>query len=88
MFELLECNIYEMIKGRRQYLPEPLIKNLMYQLMKAMDHMHKYGALLSCRRPITAFLMCVSNLWCGAFAGTACFTGTSSPKTFSSLTRS
>ena len=41
VFELLECNIYEMIKGRRQYLPENNVKSLMYQLMKSMDHMHK-----------------------------------------------
>jgi renal tumor antigen len=41
VFELLEYNIYEMIKGKRQYLPEGQVKGLMYQLMKSMDHMHK-----------------------------------------------
>ncbi len=41
VFELLDCNIYELIKGRRHHLPEPTIKAYMYQLMKAIDHMHK-----------------------------------------------
>ncbi len=41
MFELLDCNIYELIKGRRHHLPEPTIKSYLYQLLKAMDHMHK-----------------------------------------------
>ena len=41
VFELLDCNIYELIKGRRHHLPEQTIKVYMYQLMKAMDHMHK-----------------------------------------------
>jgi renal tumor antigen len=50
VFELLEYNIYEMIKGKRQYLPEGQVKGLMYQLMKSMDHMHKYACL--CRNGV------------------------------------
>ena len=36
-------NIYELIRGRRQYLQEQRIKNYMYQLLKSMDHMHRNG---------------------------------------------
>jgi renal tumor antigen len=43
VFELMECNIYEMIKGKKQTLPEQTIKLHIYQLMKAVDHMHKHG---------------------------------------------
>ena len=43
MFELMEMNIYELIHGRRQYLAEKKVKLYMYQLLKAMDHMHKNG---------------------------------------------
>lgn len=43
MFELMDCNIYELIKGRKQYLSESLVKNYMYQLVKAIDHMHRNG---------------------------------------------
>ena len=31
MFELMDMNIYELIRGRRQYLPEARIKSYMYQ---------------------------------------------------------
>eukprot|EP01027_Heterolobosea_sp_BB2_P018366 GEZU01025886.1.p1 GENE.GEZU01025886.1~~GEZU01025886.1.p1 ORF type:complete len:456 (+),score=56.72 GEZU01025886.1:193-1560(+) len=43
VFELMERNIYELIKGRRQHLPEEKIKKYMYQLVKAIYHMHKNG---------------------------------------------
>lgn len=43
VFELMEMNLYEMIKGRRTYLPERLIKSVMWQLLKATDHMHRNG---------------------------------------------
>lgn len=36
-------NIYERIKGRKQNLPEALVKSYMYQLCKALDHMHRNG---------------------------------------------
>jgi len=41
--ELMDMNIYEMIRGRRHYLPEVKIKNYMYQLLKSLDHMHRCG---------------------------------------------
>lgn len=43
VFELMDMNIYEMIRGRRQYLPEDKILHFMYQLVKGIDHMHKNG---------------------------------------------
>ena len=43
VFELMEMNIYELIRGRRQYLAEDKILHYMYQLMKGLDHMHKNG---------------------------------------------
>ena len=43
VFELMDCNIYELIKGRTEYLSEDKVKNFMYQLLKAVDHMHKNG---------------------------------------------
>jgi len=41
--ELMDMNIYEMIRGRRHYLPEQKIKSYMYQLLKSIDHMHRCG---------------------------------------------
>ena len=35
--------MYEAIKGRRHYIPESRVKNYIYQLLKAIDHMHRNG---------------------------------------------
>lgn len=43
VFELMDMNIYELIRGRRHYVAEDRVKRYMYQLMKAMDHMHRNG---------------------------------------------
>jgi len=43
VFELMDMNMYESIKGRRHYLPENRVKFLMYQVLKSIDHMHKNG---------------------------------------------
>jgi renal tumor antigen len=43
VFELMDMNIYELIRGRRHYVAEDRVKGYMYQLMKAMDHMHRNG---------------------------------------------
>ncbi len=51
----MDMNLYDAIKGkklvawtlktigRRHYLPEARIKYYMYQLLKAIDHMHRNG---------------------------------------------
>ena len=43
VFELMDMNIYELIRGRSHYVAEDRIRRYMYQLIKAMDHMHKAG---------------------------------------------
>jgi len=43
VFELMDMNIYELIRGRKNYLSERRVKIYMYQLLKAMAHMHKNG---------------------------------------------
>ena len=43
VFELMEQNLYEAVKGRKSYLPEKKIKLYMYQLLKALDFMHRSG---------------------------------------------
>eukprot|EP00762_Andalucia_godoyi_P008242 ANDGO_02980.mRNA.1 putative serine/threonine-protein kinase DDB_G0268078 len=43
VFELMDMNVYELIRGRRHYLPEEKIRLYMYQLLKSMDHMHRNG---------------------------------------------
>ena len=52
VFELMDMNIYERIRGfqcttpltsgRHHHLPETLIKSYMYQLVKGLDHIHRY----------------------------------------------
>ncbi|OMJ85934.1 hypothetical protein SteCoe_12637 [Stentor coeruleus] len=41
VFELMELNMYEWIKGRKHYLPESKVKFYIYQLLKSIDHMHR-----------------------------------------------
>ncbi|KAF4319783.1 hypothetical protein JM18_005660 [Phytophthora kernoviae] len=43
VFELMDANLYEMIRGRRNYLKPDLVQSLMYQLVKSLDHMHNKG---------------------------------------------
>ncbi|KAG1687047.1 hypothetical protein DVH05_005668 [Phytophthora capsici] len=43
VFELMDNNLYEMIRGRRHYLKPDLVQSLMYQLVKSLDHMHNKG---------------------------------------------
>merc|ERR1740129_342922 len=43
VFELMDMNLYEAIKGRRHYLPEDKVRQYMYELLKALDHMHRNG---------------------------------------------
>lgn len=41
--ELMDMNIYELIRGRRHPLSENKIKSYMYQLCKSLDYMHRNG---------------------------------------------
>ncbi|XP_029415751.1 MAPK/MAK/MRK overlapping kinase isoform X10 [Nannospalax galili] len=41
--ELMDMNIYELIRGRRHPLSEKKIMHYMYQLCKSLDHMHRNG---------------------------------------------
>ncbi|XP_012502512.1 PREDICTED: MAPK/MAK/MRK overlapping kinase [Propithecus coquereli] len=41
--ELMDMNIYELIRGRRHPLSEKKIMYYMYQLCKSLDHMHRNG---------------------------------------------
>ena len=43
VFELMDLNLYESIKGKKNYLPEKKIKVQMYQLLKSIDFMHRSG---------------------------------------------
>lgn len=43
VFELMDMNIYELIRGRKQYVKTSRIKLYMYQLLKAIAHMHRNG---------------------------------------------
>ncbi|CAM9960932.1 unnamed protein product, partial [Discosporangium mesarthrocarpum] len=46
VFELMDANLYELIRGRRHYLngqARDLVRGYMYQLLKALDHMHRKG---------------------------------------------
>ncbi len=67
VFELMDMNFYELIRGRRHYVAEDRVKNYMYQLMKAMDHMHRNGIF---HRDIKVSLLVVCRLgtwrWCAA----------------------
>jgi renal tumor antigen len=39
----MDCNLYDIIKVRKNYLNPQKVKYYMYQVMKAVDHMHKNG---------------------------------------------
>lgn len=55
VFELMDCNLYEHIKGtgfdrflsitqgRKVPLKSEKVRNFMFQLLKALDHMHSNG---------------------------------------------
>lgn len=43
VFECMEANLYELMKGRTKKFPEAKIRNMMFQTMQAMHHCHKNG---------------------------------------------
>lgn len=46
LYDAIKGTVIHIVKnalGRRHYLPEARIKYYMYQLIKAIDHMHRNG---------------------------------------------
>lgn len=39
----MDANLYELIKGRRHYLNANLVRSYMFQLVRALHHMHRKG---------------------------------------------
>ncbi|XP_078262173.1 MAPK/MAK/MRK overlapping kinase isoform X4 [Rhinoraja longicauda] len=55
--ELMDMNIYELIRGRRHPLSENKVKSYMYQLCKSLDYMHR--SIFS-KQPYTEY---ISTRW-------------------------
>lgn len=43
VFELMDMNLYELIKSRRQMLSEEKVMGYMFQILKGLDHAHRCG---------------------------------------------
>jgi protein kinase len=43
VFEYMEANLYEVMKGRDKPIPEARVRNLMYQMQQGLAFMHKHG---------------------------------------------
>ncbi|CAJ1348812.1 unnamed protein product, partial [Effrenium voratum] len=43
VFEFMEANLYEFMKSRVRAIPESKVRNIMFQTMQAMNHVHKHG---------------------------------------------
>jgi len=43
IFEFMDGNLYEWCKGRVKMLPESRVRNIMFQTLQAMHHVHKHG---------------------------------------------
>lgn len=43
VFEFMEANLYEFMKARVRSLPESKVRNIMFQTMQAVAHVHKHG---------------------------------------------
>lgn len=60
--ELMDMNIYELIKDKRTYLPEETVKNYMYQLCKSVDHIHRLGIFHRDVKPENVLVKIEENL--------------------------
>mmetsp|Transcript_35242 Transcript_35242/g.92201 ORF Transcript_35242/g.92201 Transcript_35242/m.92201 type:complete len:487 (+) Transcript_35242:303-1763(+) len=60
--ELLTINLYERIKDRKQPLATSLVKSYMYQLCKALEHMHRNGIFHRDVKPENILLDLEDNL--------------------------
>jgi protein kinase len=43
VFEFMDANLYEFMKQRVRPLPESKVRNIMFQTMQAVHHVHKHG---------------------------------------------
>lgn len=43
VFEFMEANLYEFMKGRTKPFTESKVRNIMFQTMQALHHVHKHG---------------------------------------------
>ncbi|KAA6374773.1 MAG: putative MAPK/MAK/MRK overlapping kinase, partial [Streblomastix strix] len=43
VFELMTCNLYEIIRGRKEYLAESKVKMYIYQMLRALEFLHRNG---------------------------------------------
>lgn len=43
VFELMEANLYEALRGRRSRLPEPAVARWLWQALSAVDHLHRHA---------------------------------------------
>uniref|UniRef100_A0A1I7YXU1 Protein kinase domain-containing protein n=1 Tax=Steinernema glaseri TaxID=37863 RepID=A0A1I7YXU1_9BILA len=43
VFELMQENLYELMKDRDRYFPENVIRNIIYQILQGLSFMHKNG---------------------------------------------
>ena len=39
----MDCNLYGYLKGKRKELKEARVRDIGYQILKAVDHMHRKG---------------------------------------------
>jgi renal tumor antigen len=42
IFELMNMNLYEYIRGRQRLLSNETVCKFMYQLLKALEYIHRY----------------------------------------------
>eukprot|EP00747_Dinoflagellata_sp_TGD_P167651 gnl/TRDRNA2_/TRDRNA2_192400_c0_seq1.p1 gnl/TRDRNA2_/TRDRNA2_192400_c0~~gnl/TRDRNA2_/TRDRNA2_192400_c0_seq1.p1 ORF type:complete len:467 (+),score=89.34 gnl/TRDRNA2_/TRDRNA2_192400_c0_seq1:101-1501(+) len=43
VFEFMDANLYEFMKARNKMIPENKVRNIMFQTMQAVQHVHKHG---------------------------------------------
>jgi serine/threonine protein kinase len=43
VFEYMKENLYEMLKDRKSPYPETVVRNLTYQILQAVNYMHRHG---------------------------------------------
>nr|CAD7567689.1 unnamed protein product [Timema californicum] len=43
VFEYMKENLYQLMKDRDKFFPEPIIRNMLYQVMQGLAFMHRHG---------------------------------------------